>query len=226
MDEILIVEDDKRLGPTLKKGLAEHGYGVSLAATGSEGRDALARMAPSLLVLDLGLPDCDGIDLLQAVREQGYKRPVLILTARDTTTDKVIGLDSGADDYLVKPFAFAELVARIRALLRRASKGGQVLQVGGLSVDLVTRHVAVDGGTIDLTPREFDLLAYLAQHAGEVVSRNMIQTHVWRETERFTSLDNVIDVHVSRLRRKIGAVSEASVPEVIRGIGIRLGDGS
>jgi DNA-binding response OmpR family regulator len=222
MTELLIVEDDKRLGPTLKKGLAEHGFAVSLAPTGHEALDVLARLSPDLIVLDLGLPDCDGFDLLQQIREQGYRRPVLILTARDATTDKVAGLDAGADDYLAKPFDFAELVARINALLRRSEQVEPVLQVGKISIELVMRRVEFDGIAVELTPREFDLLAYLAHYAGEVVSRDRLQTHVWREAGRFTSLDNVIDVHVSRLRRKLRAVSEADVLEVVRGSGVKL----
>ena len=222
MTELLIVEDDKRLGPTLKKGFFEQGFSVSLATTGYEALDMLMRLSPDLLVLDLGLPDCDGFDLLHQIRKQGVSLPILILTARDTTLDKVTGLNAGADDYLAKPFAFAELVARINALLRRNEKVEPVLKVGKISIELVMRRVEFDGVAVELTPREFDLLAYLAQHAGEVVSRDRLQTYVWREANRFTSLDNVIDVHVSRLRKKLREVSESDVLEVVRGSGVRL----
>ena len=224
MNTILIVEDDKRLGPTLQKGLCEQGFNTLLAVNG-EGALAMARRhTPNLIVLDLGLPDYDGIDLLHLIRTQGYRDPVLILTARDGLTDKVQGLDAGGDDYLAKPFAFVELSARIRALLRRSPSAARTLRAGGVAVDLVTRHVVRGAESIDLTPREFDLLAYLAQHAGQVVSRDMLARHVWREPSRFTPLDNVIDVHISRLRRKLTHGSGACPLRVIRGCGIMLED--
>ncbi len=225
MSTVLIVEDDKRLGPTIQKGLAEQDFNALLAASGETALAMVRKQSPDIIVLDLGLPDIDGIDLLNALRGQAYGGPVLILTARDGLTDKVLGLDTGADDYMVKPFAFSELLARLRALLRRSPAAARVLSVGSITIDLVTRHVMHNDQSIDLTPREFDLLAYLAQHAGQVVSREMLAEHVWRESNRFTPLDNVIDVHVSRLRRKLTAVAENNPLQVIRGQGIMLGGG-
>ncbi len=225
MSTVLIVEDDKRLGPTIQKGLAEQDFNALLAASGETALAMVRKQSPDVIVLDLGLPDVDGIDLLHTLREQAYNGPVLILTARDGLTDKVRGLDTGADDYMVKPFAFSELLARLRALLRRSPASAQVLVAGAVTVDLVTRHVMHNNQSVDLTPREFDLLAYLAQHAGHVVSREMLAEHVWRESNRFTPLDNVIDVHVSRLRRKLAANSCTSPLQVVRGQGIMLGGG-
>jgi len=222
MENILIIEDDRRLGSSIQKGLTEQDFSVELASDGQSALDVLQKSKPNLIVLDLGLPDYDGIDLMKKIRKLDYNSPILILTARDGLTDKVQGLDLGADDYMVKPFAFVELVARIHALLRRSPSAGKIFKVGDLSIDLLTRHVVKGDQTLDLTPREFDLLAYLAQYAGEIVSRSMIEEHVWRETSRFTSLDNVIDVHVSRLRRKLKSDSDSSPLQVVRGVGIKL----
>jgi len=224
MKQILIVEDDKRLGPVIQKGLREQEFDAILAPDGKSAQNILREGFPGLIILDLGLPDCDGIEILGMIRKQGYRDPVLILTARDGLTDKVKGLDSGADDYLVKPFAFAELLARIRALMRRSVSKAKKLLVGNLTIDLVTRHVVMGEKPIDLTPREFDILAYLADHAGQIVSRDMLSEYVWRESGRFTSLDNVIDVHVSRLRRKLTDDTGVCPLRVIRGQGIMLGD--
>jgi len=222
MNRILIVEDDRHLGPSLGKGLGEQGLSVSLAQDGQSALDRLKASTPDMLILDLGLPDCDGIELLQRMRSQGYDRPVLILTARDELSDKIKGFDATADDYLVKPFAFAELLARIQALLRRASGTAKTLTVGDITIDLVARRVMRAGREIALTPREFDLLAYLADHADRIVPRQMLAEHVWREPSRFTPLDNVIDVHVSRLRRKLSADSGGCPLQVVRGYGILL----
>jgi DNA-binding response OmpR family regulator len=222
MQTVLIVEDDPRLGPTIRKGLSEQGFDAILAATGQGGLAACREHPPALVVLDLGLPDGDGMDWLRTFRGQGGDAPVLILTARDLLTDKVRGLDAGADDYLVKPFAFDELVARLRALLRRASTPARTVRAGHLDIDVASRRVRVGAGIIDLTPREFDLIVYLAQRAGQVVSREMLAEHVWREPSRFTPLDNVIDVHVSRLRRKLTDGTGACPLRVVRGRGIVL----
>jgi DNA-binding response OmpR family regulator len=206
----------------VEKGLKEHGYTVSLANCGRAALETLEEGSPDLIILDLGLPDCDGVDLLQDLRRRGCEAPVIILTARDAIPEKVRGLDAGAEDYLVKPFAFPELLARLRALLRRSGRSGHTLVAGDVTIDLLTRHVTRSGETVDLSPREFDLLAYLARNAGEVVSREMLVKEVWRESSRQTSLDNVIDVHVSRLRRKINDNPGPSRLQVIRGVGIML----
>jgi len=222
MSQILIIEDNHRLGPTLEKGLNEQGYRAMLARNGNEALETLKNSCPNLVLLDLGLPDCDGVNLLGTIREQGFERPVLILTARDRLIDKVSGLDAGADDYLIKPFAFAELLARVRALLRRDADGGTTLRAGDITINLFTRQVINGDQTIDLTPREFDLLTFLARHFGQIVSREMLAEHVWRETSRFSTLDNVIDVHVSRLRKKLRSDSQSCDLQVIRGVGITL----
>jgi two-component system copper resistance phosphate regulon response regulator CusR len=156
-----------------------------------------------LIVLDVMLPGRDGIEVLETLRKQGTKTPVLLLTAKDAIEDRVLGLDAGADDYLVKPFAFAELTARLRALLRRNKpETGGVLNIAALEIDPIRRIVSREGHRIDLTAREFELLEYLARNHGRVVSRQMLARDVWQETDRATPLDNVIDVHIARLRRK------------------------
>jgi DNA-binding response OmpR family regulator len=219
---ILVIEDDKRLGPTLAKGLEEQGYQSRLTRTCQEAKESLDESRADLIILDLGLPDCDGVTFLTELRSSGYVGPVIILTARDTVKDRVVGLDSGANDYLVKPFAFAELLARIRAQLRHGSAPGQGIKIGNITMNLVARQVLVQGENLDLTPREFDLLAYLASNRDQIVSREMLTADVWREEGRFTSLDNVIDVHISRLRKKLGSLDSGVAIDVVRGVGIRL----
>jgi DNA-binding response OmpR family regulator len=172
------------------------------------------------------LPGRDGLQILKTVREGGVKTPVLVLTARDTLEDRVTGLDSGADDYLVKPFAFAELLARIRALLRRGRVADPVrFGVADLEMDLVTRKVTRAGRTVELTAREFELLEYLLRYAGQVVSRDALARDVWSETARSTPLDNVIDVHIARLRRKIDLDGLAKLIHTVRGVGFILREG-
>jgi len=223
---ILVVEDEAKVARALKQGLEREQYGVSLAATGEEGFFLLNSETFDLVILDLMLPGRGGLDILQTLRDRGVDTPVLILTARDAVEDRVVGLDAGADDYLVKPFAFPELVARIRALLRRG-RPDQVLRLkaADLEMDLVTRKVSRAGQAIDLTTREFELLEYLMRRQGHVVSREMLARDVWRETRRATPLDNVIDVHISRLRRKVDADHEAKLIHTVRGLGFVLQEG-
>ena len=199
---------------------------MRLAPDGHSASAAVGADVPALLILDLGLPDMDGITLLNTLRADGYDLPVLILTARDELPDRIRGLDAGADDYLVKPFAFVELLARVRALLRRAPDASRELKAGDIVIKLVTREVTRSGRVIGLTPREFELLAYLADHAGQVVARDALARDVWRETARLTSLDNVIDVHVSHLRRKLTDDSGDCPLTVVRGSGILLRSGA
>ena len=181
---------------------------------------------PDVILLDLGLPGRSGLEILTALRERGLKTPVLVLTARDSVQDRVLGLDGGADDYLVKPFAFAELVARIRALVRRGRAAETPrLMLGDLEMDLVTRKVARAARTIDLTVREFELLEYLLRYHGQVVSREALARDVWRETARTTPLDNVIDVHIARLRRKVDVEPAAKLIHTVRGVGFMLREG-
>jgi DNA-binding response OmpR family regulator len=178
------------------------------------------------VILDLMLPRRDGLEVLTTLRKRGLETPVLILTAKDTVDDRVQGLDSGADDYLVKPFAFPELLARIRALLRRGRPDQALkLQQDDLTMDLVTRKVARGGGPLELTVKEFEMLEYLLRHAGQVVSREMLARDVWRVTARATPLDNVIDVTVARLRRKIDDLFETKLLHTVRGVGFVLRSG-
>jgi len=220
---ILVVEDDKKVARALREGLQAEHYDVRVAPTGEEGFFLVNHEVFDLVLLDLMLPRRDGVEVLTTLRKRGLQTPVLILTAKDTVDDRVQGLDLGADDYLVKPFAFPELVARIRALLRRG-RMDQVLklQLDDVEMDLLTRRVARRGLTLDLTAKEFELLEYLLRHQGRVVSREMLARDVWQVAARATPLDNVIDVSVARLRRKIDDPFEKKLLHTIRGMGFML----
>ena len=220
---LLIVEDDKKTARALQSGLQSEGFSVVLAHTGEEGFSLLSSKSFDLIVLDWMLPGRDGIEILTATRARGTKTPVLLLTARNAVADRVFGLESGADDYLVKPFAFAELVARVRTLLRRVAPPEPLQrQIADVAVDLETRSVRRAGRRIDLTPREFDLLVYLLRQPGQVVSRGMLAKDVWREVSRETPLDNVIDVHIAHLRRKIDSGRSTPLIQTVRGVGFIL----
>jgi DNA-binding response OmpR family regulator len=223
---VLVVEDEHKVARALKEGLEGEGYGVVVE---DSGEGALARLKTEpfdIMLLDLLLPGRGGLDVLKTMRQQGYETPVLVLTARDTLEDRVSGLDTGADDYLVKPFAFVEVVARIRALLRRGGATGATrLGVADLEMDLVARKVTRAGRRVDVTLREFELLEYLLRYEGQVVSRGTLARDVWREANRTTSLDNVIDVHIARLRRKIDADCLVKLIHTVRGVGFMLQEG-
>jgi two-component system, OmpR family, copper resistance phosphate regulon response regulator CusR len=220
---ILVVEDEHKVASALKEGLEGEGYEVAVEHTGEAALLRLKTDPFEVLVLDLLLPGADGLQVLRTLREQGYETPVLVLTARDTLEDRVTGLDSGADDYLVKPFAFAEVVARVRALLRRGRASGAArLGLADLEMDLVARKVTRGGRRVDLTLREFELLEYLLRYEGQVVSRGTLARDVWKETARTTSLDNVIDVHIARLRRKVDADCPVKLIQTVRGVGFTL----
>jgi DNA-binding response OmpR family regulator len=217
---ILIVEDDRKTAKALRKGLESESHNVAVAHTGEDAFFLVNSQSFELVVLDIMLPGRGGIEILSAMRKRGLKTPVLIVTAKDAIRDRVQGLDAGADDYLVKPFAFAELSARVRALLRRESP--VTLTLEDLEMDLVARTTRRAKQPLDLTPREFELLAYLLQHQGEIVSREMIARDVWKETWRYTPLDNVIDVHMVRLRRKVDESHASKLLHTIRGVGFTL----
>jgi len=220
---ILVVEDEPKVAQALRRGLEAQHYRVTTAATGEEGYFLATTRAFDLILLDLMLPGRGGLEILAALREQHCPTPVLVLTARDAVEDRVAGLDRGADDYLVKPFAFPELLARIRALTRRGRVDEALrLNLADLELDRVTRRVARAGEKIELTAREFELLEYLMLHQGHTVSREMLARDVWRVNERATPLDNVIDVHIARLRRKIDAPFETKLIRTIRGVGFAL----
>jgi len=222
---ILLVEDEIKVGNAVSEGLRAEGYEVTWAQTGEEGFFHASSQGFDLIVLDVMLPGRDGIEVLQTLRKQGAKTPVLLLTAKDAIEDRVLGLDAGADDYLVKPFAFAELTARLRALLRRNKpESAGVLTIAGLEIDPIRRIVSREGQRIDLTAREFELLEYLARNHGRVVSRQMLARDVWQETDRATPLDNVIDVHIARLRRKMDDPFETKLLHTVRGVGFTLSE--
>jgi len=221
--KILVIEDDAKTAQAIRRGLEAEGYDASVARTGEEGSSQLGSEAFDLVVLDWMLPGRDGIEILRALRLRSAKPPVLLLTARDAVEDRVLGLDCGADDYLVKPFAFAELLARMRALLRRTAQDEVVRrQVGELVLDIQSRRAWRAGQEIDLTPREFDLLVYLMRYEGQVVTRQMLAKDVWREPNRVTSLDNVIDVHLAHLRKKIDEGRRSKLIQTVRGVGFML----
>jgi len=199
---------------------------VTVARTGEEGYYLLGTRPFDLVVLDLMLPGRDGLEILATLRSRHRGVPVLILTARDAVQDRVAGLDAGADDYLVKPFAFPELLARLRALLRRGrAEQAARLKVADLEVDVPARSVSRGGHDIELTSREFELLEYLLWNRGRVVSREMLARDVWRETRRATTLDNVIDVHIARLRRKVDDSFEVKLIQTVRGVGFIIKEG-
>jgi DNA-binding response OmpR family regulator len=222
---VLVIEDEAKVARALNDGLSREGYEVTVARTGEEGYYVLDSEPFELVVLDLMLPGRDGLEVLATIRSHHRGVPVLIVTARDSVEDRVIGLDAGADDYLVKPFAFAELLARIRALTRRGRADALVrLKVSDLEVDASTRRVTRGGRTLDLTAREFELLEYLVRNGGRVVSREMLARDVWKETGRATPLDNVIDVHIARLRRKVDDDAEHKLIHTVRGVGFMIGE--
>ena len=221
---VLVVEDEQKTRDSLAEGLRLENWVVATAATGEEAIAQLQREGFDLVVLDWMLPDQDGLEVLQQLRGAGKHTPVLMLTARSTLNDRVVGLDSGADDYLAKPFAFAELLARCRALLRRPSwTSDRLLRCGDLQLDTRAR-VAVRGGQeIALTPREVDVLEYLLRFQGQIVTREMLERDVWKQTHRMTSLDNVIDVQIMRLRRKVDVEGAERLIHTLRGVGYQLG---
>jgi DNA-binding response OmpR family regulator len=217
----LLVEDNAKTARALKSGLAGEGFDAHIARNGEEGFFLLTTESFDLVVLDWMLPGRDGLEVLRALRSSGKKTPVLLLTARDAVEDRVTGLNAGADDYLVKPFAFSELVARLRALLRRTgSDEPRMWTLADLSLDLHARRVTRAGKEISLTPREFDLLAYFLIHQGTPITRQMIARDVWREPNRATPLNNVIDVHLTHLRRKIDEGQPVKLIHTVRGIGV------
>jgi DNA-binding response OmpR family regulator len=220
---ILVIEDEPKVGKALHEGLQAEDYDVTLAPTGEDGFFLASSQPFDLIVLDILLPGRDGIEILNALRTRGMRIPVLVLTAKDAIEDRVAGLDAGADDYLVKPFAFAELSARIRALLRRGNPEAPApLRIDTLEMDLVARTVSRAGQRIDLTGREFDLLESLVRNKGRVVSREMLAREVWKETSRATPIDNVIDVHVARLRRKVDDPFSRKLVHTVRGVGFTV----
>ena len=225
--QILVVEDEQKMAQALREGLEADGYAVRVAHTGEEGFFLIHAQAFDLAILDVMLPGHDGFEILQTLRRRGIRTPVLLLTSRDAVEDRVRGLDAGADDYLVKPFAFPELLARLRVLLRRGKPVAMDrFQLADLEIDVSRRLVMRSGQPIDLTPREFELLEYLFVNRGRVVSREMLARDVWKETARQTPLDNVIDAQMVRLRRKIDEKFEPKVLQTVRGVGFVLREAS
>lgn len=224
MSRILIIEDDKKMSDALSSGLQAAGHDVLTAGSAEEGFYLVHAECPDLLLLDLTLPHRNGLDILRQLRSEGADLRVFILTSHNTVEDRVLGLKTGADDYLGKPFSFPELLARIDALLRRflPPKNDPQLRIGDLTLDRKSRTVMRSGEILELTPREFDLLLYLAENTGRTVSREMLARDVWRETSRFTPIDNVIDVQVARLRRKIDDPFKIKLLQTVRGLGFSL----
>ncbi len=223
---VLVVEDEQKVANALREGLEGERYDVVVERTGESAYFRITTESFDLILLDLTLPGRDGLHILKAMREKNVKTPVLVVTARDTLEDRVIGLDSGADDYLIKPFAFAELLARIRALVRRGRDSeAPRLSVGDLTMDLIGRKVVRAAQPVELTVREFELLEFLLRYQGQVVSRETIARDVWKETARTTPLDNVIDVHIARLRRKIDHEHAVKLIHTVRGVGFMIREG-
>ena len=223
---VLIVEDERKLAQALASALRGEHYDVVTASTGEDGFFRANAEAFDLVVLDVMLPGRSGLEILQTLRQRHIDTPVLILTARDGVDDRVLGLDLGADDYLVKPFALPELLARIRALLRRGRPSEVFrLKAADLEMDLVGRRAVRGERLLDLTVREFELLEYLLRHQGHLVSREMLAREVWKEPRRATPLDNVIDVQMARLRKKVDSDAADRLIHTVRGVGFVLREG-
>src|SRR5881394_548627 len=215
---ILVIEDEKKTAAFLAKGLREAGFAVDLARDGETGLDRARATRFDLLIVDVMLPNKDGWDVVAELRRDGMRTPILFLTARDSVRDRVKGLELGADDYLVKPFAFSELLARVRSILRRGpGRPGDDLLVGELNIDFRRHKAERAGQRLDLTPKEFALLSLLARHAGEVLSRTLIAEQVW--DMNFDSDTNVVDVHVRRLRSKVDDPFQHKMIHTVRGVG-------
>jgi DNA-binding response OmpR family regulator len=221
--KLLVVEDDRALARALPAGLTANGFAVDLATTAADAIDLMRLNLYDLLVLDLGLPDMDGLDLLRSMRAAEHELPVLVLTARGTVADKVTGLDAGADDYLQKPFALPELVARIRALLRRdRASAAPILRPADLELDPGRLEAKRHGVPVRLTTKEFAIAEYFMRRAGQLVTRTMLLEHCWDSS--YDGLSNLVDVHVSRVRRKLDLISRPPVLRTIRGAGFILDD--
>ena len=215
----LIIEDDKAIADFIARGLREAGFAVDVATNGDEGLEAALTGQPDVAIVDLMLPGRDGLSVIDALRRRGRSTPVLILSARRSVDDRVRGLQAGGDDYLTKPFAFAELLARVQALVRRATRTPEAttLTVSDLMLDLLSRKVTRGDQSIDLRPREFALLEYLMRNTGKVVSKTMILSHVWEYN--FDPQTNIVDVLVSRLRDKIDRPFDIKLLQTVRGVG-------
>lgn len=222
----LVIEDERKIAEAIREGLEAEHFDVVVARTGEGGFYEASAGTFDVVVLDLMLPGRDGLEILRTLRARGAQTPVLILTARDAVEDRVAGLDAGADDYVVKPFAVAELLARIRALLRRGRTDTTLrLKAADLDMDLLTRRVTRGRREIELGPREFELLEYLLRHENRTVTREMLARDVWKEPERATPLDNVIDVQIARLRKKVDADGAPRLIHTLRGVGFVLREG-
>ena len=217
---ILVVEDEKRIADFLSRGLESGGYTVDVAGDGATALEMVHATEYDLIVLDLGLPDMDGMAVLKKIRTRKTSPPVLILSARDAVDDRVKGLETGADDYLVKPFAYVELLARVRVLLRRGQPTPERLQVGDLSLDCIRRKVTRGGENIELAPKEFSILEYLMRNRGRPLSRTMIVEHVWDMD--YDGLTNIVDVYIRHLRSKIDEKWPDKMIQTVRGIGYML----
>ncbi|MBE3574618.1 MAG: response regulator transcription factor [Firmicutes bacterium] len=221
---ILVVEDEQRIAAFLRRGLVEEGYSVDVAPDGAEALDLAANGQYDLILLDILLPKLDGVEVCRRLRQQGNGTPILMLTAKDAVSDKVVGLDAGADDYLTKPFAFEELLARMRALLRRGNRRGSpdgpVLRAGELELDPVSRTVRRGGRSIELTAREFQLLLLLLRHRNQVLTRSQIEAQVWGYN--FEGASNVVDAYIRLLRRKIEDGQSPRLIHTVRGVGYVL----
>jgi heavy metal response regulator len=217
---ILVIEDEKRIQDFLSRGLESAGYAVDVAGDGNTGIDLIHNTEYDLIILDLMLPDTDGLSVLEKIRNRKTSPPVLILSARDAVDDRVKGLELGADDYLTKPFAFVELLARVRALLRRGQPTPERLQVGELALDCIRRKVTRNNENIELAPKEFSILEYMMRNRGRPLSRTMIVEHVWDMD--YDGLTNIVDVYIRHLRSKIDDKWPLKMIQTVRGIGYML----